>query len=70
MSRGATRTWTEVEPMLDATTIAKMLGVSTKTVLAWSEKGRFPQPHNFGVRVHRWLREDVEAFLTAARPRR
>lgn len=47
--------------------VAKMLGVTSETLLAWSGKGQFPAPIELGPRCRRWKRTDLETFLNEKR---
>ena len=47
--------------------VAKMLGVTSETLLAWSGKGQFPAPIELGPRCRRWKRTDLETFLNQKR---
>lgn len=46
--------------------LARQLACSTRSIWKWTAEGKFPQPIRLaGSRAVRWLRADIEAYLTA-----
>ena len=43
--------------------LAEMLGVTRKTIYAWSRSGTLPRPRKLGKRLSRWLWAEVEECL-------
>jgi predicted site-specific integrase-resolvase len=50
-------------PRLHTTDIARVLGVSTQTVLVWSRRGILPAPRRLNARVLIWPREETAAAV-------
>ena len=42
--------------------VAKRLGVHSRTIYRWMDKGNFPQSIRIG-HQHRWRQSDIEAWL-------
>lgn len=51
-----------VQPLLSVRDVAKLLGVTTKTIRRWTSDGRFPAPVTIG-KLLRWTPEAVEEVL-------
>ncbi len=48
--------------VFDVREVAKLLGVSPRSVWEWANNGKFPQPIALG-RLRRWRLADVENWL-------
>ena len=59
----------EKPELIDAKEVAKMLGLSPRTVWRFNDAGRLPKPVKLGTLV-RWPREQIEAWLAAGCPSR
>ena len=57
---------TQDDAFVSVAELARLLGVSKRTVRAWSLRGVIPEPVRLGERILRWRRADV----MAARPGR
>ncbi len=51
--------------LLTAPMVAAMLGVSVKTLYAYSQAGKFPRPVRIGSRFVRWPSSVVSDFMAA-----
>ena len=61
-------TITEEALLLDVKSIAKMLGVSWRTVYRLSDAGKMPRPLKVGSHLVRWNRAAVEAWIIEGCP--
>ena len=48
---------------LSATDLARVLGVSQRTIRRYHAEGRIPPPHHFTLRTLRWHRDDIFPLL-------
>ncbi|MDQ0591007.1 helix-turn-helix transcriptional regulator [Variovorax paradoxus] len=55
-----------IEPLLDDTQVAAVLGISVETLAAWRHTGRVTLPFvRVGGRLVRYRKTDVEALIAA-----
>lgn len=58
--------------LIDSSEVAKLLGVGKRRLYLFFKSelsGNFPKPVQLGKRVNRWVREEVEAWVTKEMPR-
>ena len=59
---------TQSERLLDAKAVAKLLGVSARTVWRLSDGGRMPRPVRLGSLV-RWKSDEIDDWISAGCPK-
>lgn len=58
--------------LIDSAEVAKLLGVGKRRLFLFFKSelsANFPKPVQLGRRVNRWVREEVEAWVTKEMPR-
>lgn len=59
----------KIEPLLlDAQSVARLLGVSVRHVVRLADGGRMPRPRKVG-RLLRWNRREIEQWVAAGCPK-
>jgi len=53
------------EELIDAATLADLIGVSLRTIQRWTRDRRIPEPIRFGRRTIRYRKSDIESWLEA-----
>jgi predicted DNA-binding transcriptional regulator AlpA len=57
-----------IAPVLDRDALAKLLGVSVRSVDRMRKRGQLPAPIIIGTRNPRWLAKEIEKWLEAGAP--
>ena len=55
--------------LLTAADVAKLCGVSVKTIGRWRRLGILPEPRKLGPKAHRYARDEILAWITTTRER-